>query len=824
MTQDVRYGLKLLAKNPTFTIAAVLTLALGIGATSAIFSVMNAAMLRPLPFPDPDRVAFVQETNSETGGQRPPSAGTMLAWKAQSQVLEEVAGVAGITQFTLSGQRVNYGTVDIDTLKLLGVSPLLGRWYEPEDVIVGETAEGIVLSYGLWQSSFGGDPDIVGRFLPDWGANWGQVVIGVMPPGFWVAPFMADVDAWYAIDSRRLPPLARRPILARLAPGLTLEQAEEELTALMRGVNENDPESANWNIRLEPFQDALSAGYSDVLYTLMAAVGFVLLIACANVVNLQLARAVSRETEMATRAALGASRFRLVRQLLVENVLLAVGGGVLGVLVALVGIRLFVALAPNFYPPNEEITIDATVLLFAVGISVAAGILFGLFPALRASRPDLHRTLKESSRGSAGGGRQRVRRALVVAEVALCLVLLVGAGLMANSYVRLLGAETGFNPDDVLTMEISLNSLDRYRVIHNLATDFEVLPETDVFYSGLLERLAALPGVLSVGMTSALPPAFGQGRPFEIVGKPREEPLSALYHGINADYFETMEIPLIRGRAFSELDGASASAVAIVNQAAVDEYFDGEDAMGQIIRFNLSGGNPAPLEQDRQREIVGVVEDNRVVPQEDPIPTVYVPYRQHLAHYTGSGPAFLHMVKEFAIRTTSSDTSGLAASLRGAVDEVDPLVAIAEVAPMRDRMSQAAQAQGFLMGTLGAFAGLAIFLAAMGIYGVIAYSVAQRGHEFGIRAALGAGRGDILRLVLREGFMVTGLGIALGLLATLGLTRVLETQLPLFEIAPMDPATIAAVAFVLIAVALVACYVPGRRASAQSPLVALRAE
>jgi putative ABC transport system permease protein len=824
MMQDVRYGLKLLIKNPTFTIAAVLTLALGIGATSAIFSVMNAAMLRPLPFPDPDRVVFVQETNSDIGAQRPPSAATMFAWKADSETIEDVAGVAGITQFTLAGQRVDYGTVDIDTLKLLGVTPYLGRWYEPDDVIVGETDQGIVISYGLWQTAFGGDPDIVGQFVPDWGADWGEVVIGVMPPGFWVAPFMADVDGWYAIDSRHLPPVARRPTLARLAPGLTLEQAEDELTALMRGVNENEPDIDKWSVTLEPFQETLSEGYSNVLYTLMAAVGFVLLIACANVVNLQLTRAVSRETEMATRAALGASRLRLVRQLLVENVLLAIGGGALGMLVALVGIRIFVALAPTFYPPTEEITIDATVLLFALGISVAVGLLFGLFPALRASRPDLHRPLKESSRGSAGGGRQRIRRALVVAEVGLALVLLVGAGLMANSYVRLLGAETGFNPDNVLTMNISLNSLDRYRVIHNLATDFEVLPTTDAFYAELLDRLAALPGVQSVGLTSALPPNFGQGRPFEIIGKQMEETPGALYHGISPDYFETLEIPLVRGRGFTELDGASAPAVAIVNQAVVTQYFEGEDPLGQTIQFDLTGGNPGAPERDRVREIVGVVEDNRVVPQQDPNPTIYVPFRQHPAHYAGSGPSFLHMVKDFAIRTTSADMSGLAASLRDTVNDIDPLVALDAVAPMRDRMSQAAQAQGFLMRLLGAFAVLGIFLAAMGIYGVIAYSVAQRGHEFGIRAALGAGSGDIMKLVLREGIMVTSIGIALGLVATFALTRVLASQLPLFEIAPMDPATVVAVAAVLMAVALLACYLPGRRASAQSPLVALRME
>ena len=824
MTQDVRYGLKLLVKHPTFTIAAVLTLALGIGATSAIFSVMNAAMLRPLPFPDPDRVVFILETNAE-GGQRPPTAATLLDWKGQSQTLEEVGAVAGLNTFTLSGQRVLYGAVDIDTLRLLGVSPLLGRWYQPDDVIVGETAQPIVLSYGLWQSRFGGDPNVLGRTMPDWTAGWGEVVIGVMPPGFWVAPFMAQADAWHAIDSRRIPPMSRRPTLGRVAPGVTFEQAEEELTSLMRGFNEGAPDIGNWSVTLEPFHETLSQGYSNVLYTLMGAVGFVLLIACANVVNLQLSRAVSRETEMATRAALGASRLRLVRQLLVESVLLAVAGGMLGLLVAFAGIRIFVALAPNFYGPAEEITVDATVLLFALGVSVTVGILFGLFPALRASRPDLHRPLKESSRGSAGGGRQRIRRVLVTAEVALALVLLVGAGLMVNSYVRLLGAETGIAPDDILTMEINLNGLDRYRVIHNLASDYEVFPETDLLYAGILERLAALPGVESVGMTSALPPAFGQGRPFRIVGDTREETPSGLYHGINADYFDTLKIPLVRGRAFTELDTGGAPAVAIVNQAAVREYFEGTDPLGQIIQYDLTGGNPAAPEQDRPREIIGVVEDNRVVPQQDPIPTIYVPYRQHLTRYAGSGPALLHVTKHFAIRSSSSsDTSGLAVALREAVDAVDPVVAIAEIAPMRDRMSQAAQNQGFLMRLLGSFAVLGIFLAGMGIYGVIAYSVAQRGHEFGIRAALGAGRADLLRLVLREGMFVTGIGIVLGLLATFALTRVLASQLPLFEIAPMDPMTIAAVALVLVAVALVACYVPGRRASAQSPLSALRAE
>lgn len=824
MRQDIRYGLKLLAKNPTFTIAAMLTLALGIGATSAIFSVMNAAMLEPLPFPDPDRVVFIYERN-EQGQQRFPTTTTLLTWQSESQSVEAVAGVGGTAQFTLSGQRVIFGQVDIDTLQLLGVRPLLGRWYEPDDVIIGETAQPIVISYGLWQTRFGGDPEVLGRSLPDWTAGWGEIVIGVMPPGYWVAPFMAGVDGWFAIDSRRLPPVSRRPALARLKPAVSLEDAAAELTLISRSVNEADASAADWRIELEPFHDTLSQGYSQTLYMLMGAVGFVLLIACANVVSLQLSRAVSRETEMATRAALGAGRLRLVRQMLVENLILALVGGGLGMLVALAGIRIFIALAPTFYPPTEEIRLDSTVLLFALAVSVGAGLLFGLVPALRASRPDLVGSLKEGSRGgTSGGARQRIRRVLVVAEVALALVLLVGAGLMVNSYVRLMGADTGFDPDNILTMGISVASLERYRTIHNLATDYEVLPETDRFFSAVLERVAALPGVESVGMNSVLPPAFGQSRPFRLIGHEEQEDTTALYQEVSADFFETMRIPLIRGRAFSDLDSENAPGVAIVNEAAVREYFSGEDPLGQILLVNLSGNVPSPPEEDRTREVVGVVEDSLVRPQqEEPEPTIYIPFRQHLSHYAGNVPAGVHAFQTFAIRTRA-DATDLAIAVRDAVAEIDPVVAVNDMMPMRQRMSQAAQAQNFLMRMLGTFAVLGLFLAAMGIYGVISYSVAQRGQEFGIRTALGARKSDNLWLIIREGIVVALIGVVLGLGTTFGLTRLLQNQLPLYEITPMDPTTLALVGLVLVGVALLASYVPGRKASTQNPMIALRAE
>jgi putative ABC transport system permease protein len=548
----------------------------------------------------------------------------------------------------------------------------------------------------------------------------------------------------------------------------------------------------------------------------------VLLIAAVNVANLQLSRSVTRQAEMATRVALGAGRGRMIRQLLTENVLLALIGGTLGVAVAYIGIWVFVTLAPGFYPPSQDITIRPAVLLFTLGVSVSTGILAGLFPALRVSRPDLQEALKQSARGGGSGIRQGLRRALVVVEVAMALVLLVGAGLMINSYTRMMRVDMGFRPDPLLTMEINLSGLARYRTRHN-ASHFSVTPQVQEFYRQVMERVRVLPGVRSVGVTSGLPPRKSDSFPFRIVGQAGDfdNARVAQYYETSAEFFETMGTALLRGRTFADTDGEKARAVAIVNQALARQYFGDTDPLGQIIEARINGNN-RELADDRPREIVGVGADTRMRQREEPEPMIYVPYQQHLWDYAGTGQFYVDARKDFAIRTELSDPTGIAKAGRQIVADVDPSVAVDSVAPMRERLFDSAANERFWLRLLGLFGALAVFLATVGIYGVIAYGVEQRAHEFSIRTALGADRRDIVRLVVREGLLVTGVGILIGLVAAFGLTRLIASQL--YGVTATDPLTIAIVVLVLTSIAMLACVVPARHAANAEPLKALRVE
>lgn len=830
LKQDVRYGTKLFRKNPSFTLTAVLTLALGIGATSAIFSVVNTVVLSPLPFRDPEQLFWVQEVHQVDGRIRTPSAETFRAWREESETLEAVDGVGGILELSLTGEggarRVGVEDIGLDTLSVLGVQPILGRGFRPDETLVeGDTAESLVISYGLWQSHFGGDPNVIGKTIPGWDAAWGRVVIGVMPPDFWIHPSMANADGWYAFDYSRIPG-ARPATLARLKPGVGFEEAQAELGTIARRVESSQPEATDveeWSVELQPLHDIFTDGYADTLYLLLGAVGFVLLIASVNVANLQLSRGATRQSEMATRVALGAGRWRLVRQLISENILLALAGGGLGLVVAYAGIWIFVTLAPNFYPPSQEIGVSGMVLLFTLGVSVLTGTLSGLVPPFRASRPDLHDSLKQAARGSTGGIRQGIRRSLIVVEVALALVLLVGAGLMINTYARVMGVDMGFTPDNLLTMEIALAGLERYRTRYD-ASHFSVTPQVASFYADVMDRVAALPGVRSVGLTTALPPRLWMSPQFRIVGGTEavgDENVNAQYHEVSEDYFETMQIPLVRGRVFTTQDGEASAGVVVINETLARQYFGGEDPLGRQIETYLNQGNP-DLAEDRPREIVGIVRDTRMRMRDDPVPVLYVPYRQHLTDYAGSGPFFIHARKDFVIRTDAADPMVMANAVRRVVADVDRSVAIDGMMPMRQRLTESAANEQFWMRLLGVFAGLAVFLATIGIYGVVSYSVEQRTHEFGIRTALGAGKADILRLVLREGFFVTLIGLAIGVGGAFGLTRLIANQL--YGVTPMDPLTIGTVAVVLVAVAMFACFIPGRQASRVDPLLALRTE
>lgn len=822
--REAGHGVRLLRKNPGFTTVVGTTLALGIGATTAIFSVLYAVVLAPLPFFDSERLVFIEQRNPEGRGRAVP-LDRMNAWRSESQAIENAAyALMGVVNFTLAGEsgaeRVRMEQMDFNTFQVLGVQPILGRWFQPDEVIVqGNTSQTVLISYGLWQRVFGGDPDVIGKKLPGWTAGWGEIVVGVMPKGFYTHPTRANTDGWYIIKGNA------GPTIARLRPGVRAEQAQAELAGLGR---EDRPPNAGQNpnaaftLQVTPLHQVYRDGYARTLYMLLGAVVFVLLIAAVNVTNLQLNRGVKRQPEMATRIALGAGRWRLFRQLVIENLTLTLFGGALGLLVAFQGISLFLRLAPNFYPPSEEIQVNGPVLLFTLGVCFVTGVLSGVVPGFRGSNPDLSASLKEGGRGVVSRVRLGIRRVLVVSEIALAMVLLVGAGLMIRSYARLTSVDVGLNPDNVLSMEVNLFGMDRYRTRRD-TNHWTAKPEISAFYTRALERLALLPGVQSVASTSNLPPRSGQTLSFTIIGKPDADGAGrpqASYHEVSPAYFEALRIPLLRGRPFTDLDNENAPGVAIISEALARQYFGSEDPIGQTVLAGINAGNPR-LAGDKVREIVGVARDIRMGFRSEVTPTLYVPYRQSLPDYESNFLLSIHAIQDFVVRTSGNPAS-LAPAVRRAFAEADDAVVVSNIMPMEDRLSLQADSQGFWMRLLGIFAGLGMFLAAIGVYGVISYTVEQRRHEFGIRATLGAGNADILRLVMREGLIVILIGLAIGIGGAYAATRLIANQL--FGVAPMDPATIVAVALVLIAVAFLACYIPGRRATRLDPLAALRVE
>jgi putative ABC transport system permease protein len=823
--REAGYGMRLCRKNPGFTLIVTITLGLGIGATTAIFSVLYATVLAPLPFFEPDRLVMIYD-KAANGKTRVFGTDRVDTWRTQSKTLESVSyaliNQVNATLTTPSGaERIRLEQVDFHTFEVLGIKPILGRWFQSDEVIVqGNTAQTVVISYGLWQRLFGGDQNVIGKKLPGWTAGWGEIVIGVMPKGFYTHPSRINTDAWYVIT--RNPGLT----VGRLRPGIRPEQAQAELAQL--GKQEppsNSQQSPNntYTLQVTPLHQAYREDYARTLYMLLGAVGFVLLIASVNVANLQLNRGAKRLPEMATRAALGAGRFTLFRQLVIENLTLTLIGGAVGLFVAREGISIFVLLAPDFYPPSEEITVNGPVLLFTLGICLVTGILSGLVPGLRGSNPDLSSSLKEGGRGMVGRIRLGIRRVLVVSEIALAMILLVGAGLMINSYARLTSVNMGLNPDNVLSMEVNLFGIDKFRV-RRAANQWTAKPAISEFYTNALQRLALLPGVESVATTSNLPPSFrGQPLPFTIIGKPTaggtETPRLA-YHEVSPGYFQTMRIPLMSGRAFTESDNETGPGVAIISDTLARQYFGNENPVGQSVQVLMNRTNPK-LEGDRVREIVGVVRDVRMGLKSEFGPIIYVPYRQNLTDYESNFLLGSHAIQNFVIRT-SGNSANLIAGVRRAFAEVDDSVAVIDIMPMQTRLSLQAGSEEFGMRLLGIFAGLGMFLAAIGVYGVIAYAVEQRTHEFGVRTTLGAKESDILRLVLREGLLVILIGLGMGIGGAYGATRLIANQL--YGVKPMDPMTIAAVASVLILVAFLACYIPGRRATKLDPLTALRME
>jgi putative ABC transport system permease protein len=800
MFQDLRYGLRMLVKNPGFACVAVLTLALGIGANTAIFSIINAVLLQPLPFSEPDRLVWVWGNIRNGGRSASVSPLDYLDYRAQNTSFEHFAAIFGVPgPFNLTGsgepERLQGAVATGDFFQALGVNPALGRTFLLENEEPGRD-QVVVLSDRLWKQRFAGDPGLIGKTLALDGKMF--EVIGVMPAGF---NFPRGAELWTPMNFQISPGMKQRKAhflrpIGRLKPGLTLAQAQADMDAIAAGLEIQYPDSnTGWNLRMVPLREQLVGNIRPTLSILFGAVGLVLLIACANVANLLLVRASSRQKEIAIRMALGAGRRRIVRQMLTESMLLAIAGGTLGVFLAIWGIDLIVAFSGNDIPPTAQIGIDGVVLGFTLCVSLLTGVLFGLVPALPATQSArLGETLKEGGRaGGQGASRNRTRNLLVVFETAIAVVLLIGAGLLIRSFVRLQNVGPGFDPENVLTARIDL-SREKYNLPEKAAS----------FWSQLHDRLAALPGVEAVGMNTELP-LSGQPNdmPFRVEGRPAEpnQRFGADFRRVNQDYLHSMRIPLKRGREFTEQEVRQGANVVVISETLASGVFGDDDPLGQ--RLLLVMNEKTPL------EIIGIVGDIRHRTLEaDPLPMMYLPVPS-----TGSTNLTIKV---------SGDPLSLAAAVRGEVRAIDPDQPIAAIRTMEQVVAESVGAPRYRTSLLGLFAFIALLLAAIGIYGVSSYAVAQRTHEIGIRMALGAEPRDVQLLVIGRGIGLALVGVGAGLIGAFGLTRLLSGLL--FGVTATDPLTFGGVAVILTGIALLASWIPARRAARVDPMVALRHE
>jgi putative ABC transport system permease protein len=797
--QDARYGLRVLFKNPAFTFVAALTLALGIGANTAIFSVVNAVLLRPLPFPRSNELVVAKAVNGKTGETFPSaSLADFYDWKGQSQSFDGLAAYS-VWPFTITeGDRpevVPSVMVSDEFFKTLRVRPLLGRTFTPEE-FKGIGGSAVILSHRLWQRRFGGDPNVIGKQLA---VEQGSItIVGVMPPDF---KLPASAEAWTPVGQdnglRNLRSARIFQTVARLKPGVSQGQAEAELQTIAARLAAQYPDSdANWSVRLTSLRETLVGDVWLALWILFGAVGLVLLIACANVANLMLARATTRHREVAIRAALGASRWRIVRQLTVESLMLSAAGGVLGVLLAewCVGAILWIVPKGFQLPRIEEAHVDLSVLGFTFAVALLAGLALGLIPGFRASRPDLQESLKESGRSASAGWRsQRARGVMVVAEVALTLVLLAGAGLLIKSLMKLERVELGFDENKLLVVPVTA-SMTKYGEPRARAAYFEQLAA----------QAQSAPGVESVATASCAPMMYTMYFPFSVEGQatPNEVP-QAWYNAVSPNYFNVMRIPVVEGRALTD-DDRGAHNVAVINETMRRLYFAGEDPVGKRVTVNYLN-SPLPL------EVVGVVRDIKQESLAEPTKAqIYVSYIQ------------VPWFSTSLVVRAKGDTGAVLASVERAVREADPAQTATGAKTMEQALYDSAAQPRFYSLLLGTFAALALLLASIGIYGVISYAVAQRTQEIGIRMALGAQSRDVLRLVVGQGMAWVLVGVGAGLASAFALTRVMKSLL--YEVGASDPLTFAGVTALLTVVALAACLVPARRATKVDPMVALRYE
>jgi putative ABC transport system permease protein len=797
--QDARYAGRLLIKSPVFSLIAVLTLALGIGANTAIFSVVNALLLRPLPYPDAGKLVMVWQDLRARGGPATEWAtpGDFVDWRDSRSIFANTAAMQG-WQPTLTGvaepEPLVGEQVTGEYFDVLGVRPQLGRAFRPEED-VPNAPRVVILSHGLWQRRFGGDRTLVGRRITLGGEP--HEIVGIMPEGFRPA-VISQAQLWRPRRLNTANPSRGAVILrvvARLREGVTLDQARhsaEWLSAQLAVAHPDTNKGARLNI--VALQEQIVGNIRPGLLVLLGAVGFVLLIACVNIANLLLARASGRGREIAVRMALGAMRGRVVRQLLTESLILAAIGGALGLVIGVWGVSMLIALAPDGAPRLDEIGLDGTVLAFAVALTVATGLIFGLVPALQVSRPELTPALREGGRGTAGPGSQRARRALIVAEVALALMLLVGSGLLLRTFLRIQAVDLGFNPENVLVGSIVPPQV-KYR------ND----DERRVLYDRLLERASALPGLKAAALGSVLPLGGDSDMTIFIEGRPlprtSSEALATWYRLVSADYLQAMDISLRSGRMFKSGEQAP---ILVINETGARRFWPGEDPIGKRVRFDQDEKAP-------WFTVIGVCEDVKMRGARGEARTeVYIPYWQM------PEPGMNIVLK------AAADPARLAGPLRQAVREVDPDLPVSTLMPMSQIVSDSIDEPRFVAFLVSVFATLALLLSAIGIYGVMSYAVAQRTSEIGVRMALGAGRHEVFGLIVGDGLKLAAIGIGIGLVASVALARSISTLL--FGVATYDPLTFAAMTATLLAVAVLASIIPAQRATRVDPIVALRAE
>ena len=797
--KDIRYGLRSLLKRPGFTAIALLALALGIGANTAIFSLVNAVILQPLPYPDPDRLVWVFGNIRNRSNRASVSPPDFLDYRNQNKTFEQLAASGTIVRpvnLTGSGEpeRITASTITGNYFDTFGVRPALGRGFTLENEKTGQD-QVTVLSYDFWQTRFGGDPSIVGKkIILD---SKAFEVIGVMPAEV-VLPQPAQL--WIPLNFDADPEMKARQAhflrpIGRLKKDVPMPQAQADTDLIASQLEQQYPDSnAGWSLRLVSLREILVGGSRTMLFILFGAVGFVLLIACANVANLLLVRAAARQKEIAMRTALGASRLRIIRQMITESLLLAIFGGALGALLAVGGVKLLVSLSEDSIPRTANVKIDATVLAFTLLISLATGLLFGLAPALRTMKENLVNALKDGTRGGSEATlKNRTRSLLVVFESAIAVMLLIGAGLLIRSLVALQSVDPGFDPNNVLTMRVDL-PMQKYKTGE----------KTSNFFDQLETRVAGLPGVEAVGTITELP-LSGQPNdmPFTVEGRPpvaSNDAFGADFRRVNENYFSAMRIPLRRGRNFTEQEVRQGDKVIVVSQQLVDTVFPNEEALGKRLITGM---------RSEAWEIIGIVGDIRHRSlQAQPYATMYMPSQQ--------SPRMNLVIR------TQGDPLSVVGGVRKEVNALDPDQPIAAVRPMTEWVALSVADARYRTTLLGLFAALAMILAATGIYGVMSYSVAQRTQEIGVRMALGARPLDVLKLVVRQGMILALIGIVIGLAGAFALTRVMSSLL--FGVTGRDPITFGAVAALLIVVAFIACFVPARRATKVDPLVALRYE